>query len=213
MVRQPFVDVSGDWSAYEERLARKQRKELRRVRRRLEDEGEVSVQFERGIEALDEGLAIEGSGWKSSRGTAIASQPQAERFYREVARWAAARDWLVLAFLRLDGRALAFDLCLEAGGAQYVLKGGFDPSYRRFSPGALLTNDSLARAFESDLRSYEFLGADDPYKLAWSDGVRERVRLQAFRRTPAGMVERLAWTHGRRLAKRALAAAGRDGGA
>ncbi|HKP88939.1 MAG TPA: GNAT family N-acetyltransferase, partial [Thermoleophilaceae bacterium] len=40
---------------------------------------------------------------------------------------AAEQGWLRLAFLRLDGRAIAFDMCLEHGGAFYVLKGGFDP--------------------------------------------------------------------------------------
>ena len=38
-------------------------------------------------------------------------------FYRRVAAWAAERDWLRLAFLRLDGRPLAFDLALETAFA------------------------------------------------------------------------------------------------
>jgi CelD/BcsL family acetyltransferase involved in cellulose biosynthesis len=213
IARQPYVHLDGDWDAYEQGMQRKQRKELRRVRRRLEEEGEVGVELTRPDgepgALLGEGLAIEGSGWKDERGTAIASEPAVERFYRSVAAWAAGRGELVLAFLRLDGRALAFDLCLESEGALYVLKGGFDPAYRRFAPGALLTYESLAVAFERGLGSYEFLGTDDAYKLAWSHGTRERVRLQVFPRTPAGALERLAWTHGRSAARWALARAGR----
>jgi CelD/BcsL family acetyltransferase involved in cellulose biosynthesis len=206
VARQPYVDVTGGWNAYDERLPRKHRKELRRLRRRLGEEGEVEVEFTAGGERLgallDEGFAIEGSGWKEENGTAIASEPHVERFYREVAHWADVRGWLVLAFLRLDGRAIAFDLGLEVEGAAYALKGGFAPEFRRFAPGNLLTYEALMHAFASEhLSSYEFLGDADDYKLAWSDTVRERVRVQAFRRTPTGLAEMLAWTHGRRAAK------------
>src|SRR5437764_115386 len=156
IARQPFVDVSGDWAAYEARLERKQRKELGRVRRRLENEGELRFEFvsddERLDALLDEGFAVEGSGWKSAGGTAIASDPAVERFYRRVAHWASGDGMLVLAFVRLDTRAIAFDMTIESADSAYVLKGGFDPEYRRFAPGSLLTYESLVRAFSSPLR-------------------------------------------------------------
>jgi CelD/BcsL family acetyltransferase involved in cellulose biosynthesis len=214
IARQPYIDTSGDPDEYEATLPRKQRKELARLRRRLEEAGSLEIEFagDRGrlADLLDEGFAIEGSGWKATKGTAISSQPETDTFYRRVAGWAAEHGWLRLAFLRLDGRALAFDLCLEAHGTAYVLKGGFDPEYRRFGPGAVLTHESLKRAFaEPAIRSYEFLGSADDYKLAWTDTARERERFQAFRRTPRGTLGYLAWTAGRSAAKRVLAATGR----
>jgi hypothetical protein len=69
--------------------------------------------------------AIEASGWKGERGAAIISRPETRSFYTEVSRWAARNGWLRLAFLRLDGRALAFQCGLEDGGTHYFLKGGF----------------------------------------------------------------------------------------
>ena len=205
--RQPCVQLSGSFDDYEAGLARKHRKELRRLQRRLEDEGSVTFEFADGRERLDtlldEGFAIEGSGWKTEAGTAINEVPHERRFYTEIARWAASRGWLRLAFLRLDGRPLAFDFCLEAGGAFYALKGGYDIEYRRFGPGSLLTVESLRRAFEAGLESYEFLGADDAYKLQWTSTVRERVRLQIFPRSIAGRVQDAAWRFGRPLVKRA----------
>jgi CelD/BcsL family acetyltransferase involved in cellulose biosynthesis len=210
VARQPYVDTRGMWVEYDASLSRKHRKELRRLRRRLDEHGEVEFEFTAGGERLgallDEGFAIEGSGWKDEAGTSIASEPRIERFYRDVAHWADERGWLMLAFLRLDGRAIAFDLCLEADGVTYALKGGFAPEFRRCAPGCLLTYQSLARSFSTDgLSSYEFLGDADRYKLSWSDAVHERVRVQAFPSTPVGLAGYVAWTHGRRAAKRALA--------
>ena len=203
--REPYVEIGESFDAYTAALPRKHRKELGRMRRRLEDEGTVSLEFADGRDRLDErleeGIAIEGSGWKSERGTAIAQVPGARRFYTEIAHWAAARGWLRLAFLRLDGRPLAFDLCLEAGGVFYALKGGFDVEFRRFGPGGVLTFESLRRAFELGLDSYEFLGTDDPYKLQWTSTVRERVRLQIFSRSIAGRGQDAAWRFGRPLVK------------
>jgi CelD/BcsL family acetyltransferase involved in cellulose biosynthesis len=211
VAEQPYVDTSGgDFDAYQASLPRKHRKEVGRLRRRLEGEGELRFDFDDGGERLDalldEGFAIEGSGWKAEAGSAINSFPEARRFYTDVARWAAARGELRLAFLRLDGRALAFDLCLESAGSTYALKGGYDPDFRKFGPGMVLTHESLKRAFASpDLRSYEFLGVADDYKLLWTPTTWQRVRIQAFSRGPLGLANHAAWRHGRPLTKRALA--------
>lgn len=208
-MRSPYVPLEGDFNAYREALPRKLRKELGRLARRLADEGRVEYGFEDGSDRLDhlleEGFAVEGSGWKSENGTAIVSDDVTRRFYTDVARWAASRGTLVLAFLRLDGRPIAFDLCIEDAGAFYVLKGGFDVEYRRFGPGVLLAAASIERAFSRGLATYELLGSDELYKLAWTDSVRDRLRVQAFSPSVAGRVSHLAWTRGRSIVKRAAA--------
>jgi CelD/BcsL family acetyltransferase involved in cellulose biosynthesis len=206
---QPYVDTSGDRDAYTAALSRKHRKELGRLRRKLEAAGELGFEFADGSERLDElleeGFAIEGSGWKSESGTAINSSYAERRFYTEIARWAARSGWLRLAFLRLDGRAIAFDYCLDSGGSFYALKGGYDTEFRRLGPGVVLTHESIARAFaDPGLRSYEFLGTADEYKLAWTDATHPRMRVQAFSRSPLGLAQLVAWRHGRPLAKRVL---------
>jgi CelD/BcsL family acetyltransferase involved in cellulose biosynthesis len=205
-LRQPYVDLDGSWAEYEASLDRKVRKEGARLRRRLADHGTVEFEYGDGgddlHEKLSEGFAIEGSGWKSERGTAIASCRATESFYRAVAEWAVERGWLKLAFLRVDGRAAAFDLCLEQRGVIYALKGGFDPDLRRFGPGTLLVRETLIHAFERGLTRYEFLGADDPYKLAWTDRTHDRVRIVTHPPTLRENAARL----GERVAGRARAA-------
>lgn len=208
IAQQPWVDTSsGDFDAYLAGLARKHRKEAGRLRRKLESAGELTFDFADGTERLDElleeGFAIEGSGWKTENGTAINSLEDARNFYPALARWAADRGFLRLAFLRLDGRPLAFDYCLDTGGSFYALKGGFDVEFRNLGPGVVLTHESLRRAFESEsLRTYEFLGTSDEYKLQWTSATRERIRFQLFSKSPVGLLQYAAWQHGRSLAKR-----------
>src|SRR4051812_50019434 len=58
-------------------------------------------------------------------------------------------------------------------------------------------------AFGRGLRTYEFLGADEAFKLDWTASLRERIALHAFPRSPAGAVAWTAQSYGRPLAKRA----------
>jgi CelD/BcsL family acetyltransferase involved in cellulose biosynthesis len=206
--RSPFVELTGSFDDYLATLDRHHVKETLRRRRRLEELGTVEFSVEDGSVQLDdllaEGWPVEGSGWKRESGTAIDSRPDTLGFYTEIARWAAERGSLRLAFLRLDGRAVAFELALEENGVYAILKGGFDVELRKYGPGGLITHDELGRAFESGLKRYEFLGTDEAYKTVWTPAVHERLVLQAFARTPSGMLERAAHVHGRPLAKRLL---------
>jgi CelD/BcsL family acetyltransferase involved in cellulose biosynthesis len=204
--RSPHIEITTDWETYEGRLSGSFRSELRRRLRRLEEKGEVVFEIADGskqlAELLDEGFAVEGSGWKDARGTAIASSPATRRFYTDIATQAAASDSLRLAFLRLGGAAVAFQLNLEHRGVWYYLKGGFDPAVARYSPGQLLMRHVIRHAFAAGLTSYEFLGGDERYKLSWTSTSRARILLQAFAPTAAGLADYAVFAHGRPLAKR-----------
>jgi CelD/BcsL family acetyltransferase involved in cellulose biosynthesis len=187
-----FVRLPGDLPS---RLAR----DVERRRRRLEEQGTVSVEVDEGIDRLEEGLSLEGSGWKAAEQTAILSSPATADFYREIAEWAAARGWLRLCFLRVDGRAIAFQFALEQGGAHYFVKGGYDPDYNAFSPGKLLLHATLMRAREQGLARYELLGDVEPWKLEWGRNMRLRLSFDAFSRSLRGFAGYAARAHVRPL--------------
>lgn len=204
----PNIDLGATtWDAYESGLRRKFRSEIRRRRRRLEEEGqlvlEVSDGTERLHELLEQGLRIEASGWKESRGTSINARPAARRFYTDVARWAAQRGWLRLALLRLNGRPLAFDYCLEAHGVHYLVKTGYDPDYRKFAPGMVIRYLMLARAFSEGLATYDFLGVPDAWKLEWTGAYQELLALRLFAPTALGQGSRAMFVGRRSLAEQA----------
>lgn len=211
----PYVDTQGGWDTYLATLDGKMLRELRRRRRKLESQGSLELVVDDGTERLDKlldrGFRVEAAAWKGRAGTAIVSDAKTEGFYREVGRWAALRGSLCLAFLNLDGRPLAFDFAIEDGARHYLLKTGYDPAYRALAPATLLRYEMISRAFELRLRSYEFGGADEPWKLQWTTRVRERFRLQAFAGTPSGLVDWAAWTYGRSMARKVLALARRGG--
>jgi len=208
--RSPRVTIEGSWKVFEQNLRTKFVAELRRRSRNLERQGALSLVVEEGPRALQflaEGFAVEASGWKGRRRSAITSRPSTHLFYRKVAEWAAGRGWLRLAFLRVADEAIAFDFCLEARGVHYLLKTGFKPAYSSFGPGQLLRCRMLKRAFDARLDSYEFLGDLVPWKQEWTNEYRTLVALQVFAPHLVGRMDHLLNKHGRAVAKRGLALA------
>jgi CelD/BcsL family acetyltransferase involved in cellulose biosynthesis len=209
----PYVAIDGTcWDAYEKGLRKNHRGDVRRQRRRLEEKGHLTLDVRDGTEGLDglleEGFRVESSGWKGAGGTSIKAHPATRRFYTEVARWASERGWLRLGFLRLDGRALAFDYCLELDRTHYLVKTGYDPAYERFSPGKVLRYLMLVRAFSEGLAAYELLGGVDPWKQKWTNACRELQSLHIFAPTGLGFLNRTAYVgtqsaskHARSLAR------------
>lgn len=187
-LRSPYVDTSGSWEQYW--AARKRRQEIERGRRRLAEQGDLVSQTSDGTVDLDavlgDGFAIEASGWKGAEGSAVDSRDDTRRFYRDVARWAAERGWLRLCYLKLDGQMIAFGFQFRCHGVDYLVKGGYDENYRRYSPGVLNLIDQMKDAFAAGSRTFEMLGDATEHKMRWADGVRDRSRVIAFPPTVGG---------------------------
>lgn len=120
------------------------RKELRRLRRRLAERGQLEVralQSEKEFDSwLGRFLKLEAKGWKGSNGagTAIALCREESKFFEETWRAAVRRDRLQMIGLFLDGRPIALGANILAGDGGYHFKICYDESVARFSPGVLL---------------------------------------------------------------------------
>jgi Acetyltransferase (GNAT) domain len=185
MQKVPYVALDETtWGAYESELRGQLRSSLRRCRRRLEEKGRLSLEIFDGKkwleELLEEGFRVEGSGWKHAAGTSIYSNPATRVFYTKLAQWAAERGWLRLAFLRLSGVTMAFDYCLEYNRTHYMLKIGYDPAYAKFSPGSVLRQLMIARAFSEGIATYELLGGFEAWKRDWANAYHELQVLHIF---------------------------------
>jgi CelD/BcsL family acetyltransferase involved in cellulose biosynthesis len=205
MQRSPTLPLHGDWEAYLAGRSAKRSKEIARQRSRLNQRGDLTFEVETGIDRLEEGLQVEGSGWKVAQGTAILSQPHTARLYRQVAAWAARRGMLRLFFLRLDGRPIAFEYAILDNRVLYDLKGGYDPEFRSHAPGLLIAREMLEWSFRQGLSRFELLGRVETQKLHWTKEVRDLQRVRAFAPTPGGRIEQFVVERVRPLARRVKA--------
>ena len=186
-MNSPYVPLSGTWEQMQKTWDSKFRANLRRRRKRLEEKGKVTVERVTGGDVLpkvlDEGMRLEASGWKGRGGTAMAQDAATRGFYTELARNAAHEGELSLWFLRLDGRAVAFQFGLEDAkhGRFLLLKPGYDEGLRECSPGQLLMEEVLRDCVTRGLREFDFLGLDMPWKRDWAERVRAHTWLFIFR--------------------------------
>jgi len=206
--RSPYLSFP---SSYDELLMGKSplfRANLRRRRRQLERLGTLSVQRVTNdsmlVERLEEGFALEQSGWKGEGGTAIAQDRQTRAFYTELAFGAARHGYLSLFFLRLDGRPIAFHYGLAHHGIYYVPKLAYDESLTGCSPGLVLLDEAIKDGIARGLRGYDFLGAEAEWKNKWSSRVQPNHWLFIFRDTGFGHALRKAKFDWVPVAKRAF---------
>lgn len=209
MQRAPYIAIDGAFDDYAATRDTRWQRQLESRRRKLTRAGELNLEIHDGAEGareldrvLTELFRVEALGWKSEAGTAIVSRPDTHSFYAALARWAAAAGLLRIALMTLDGRTVAADLALEDERSHYFLKTGFDPELRTLAPGLILRRDMVARAFETGLQTYEFLGSADRYKLDWTDTVHEIDEVRLFPRSAGGLAAR-GVRDGARLAHRA----------
>lgn len=183
-LQSPYVPLPSSQEVFQGTLQAKFKANCRRRRKKLEERGKV--RFERldgGLELagkLEEGFALEQSGWKGRSGTAMAQDRSTWGFYTELARDAAYAGRLSLYYLRLDGRPVAFQYGLTHGGRYFLLKPGYDESLKECSPGQLLMDEVLADCISRGLREFDFLGPDMVWKRDWTDKVRRHTWLFIF---------------------------------
>ena len=127
-------------------VSSKRRREIGRNRRRLEELGVVTfTSADRGpslANAVDSFLALEASGWKGARGTALACQPASLEFAR-AAFSADAPGESRVDLLSLNGKPAAASLAILSGGTAFTIKGGYDEAYASYGVGLLLEVEIL----------------------------------------------------------------------
>jgi len=123
-------------------MRKKKRKEFNRLWNRLSELGDVQFTITNGgddiSETIDRFLRLEAKGWKGKRGTALRVRPDEKRYFETICKAAYRDGKFHCTELTLDGEPIAMLASFIAGRGLYTFKIGFDESYGRYSPGALL---------------------------------------------------------------------------
>ena len=180
---------------YAANMRGKKRKELRRQKNRLEDEGELAVMRSDGSVGLsdwvNEFLALEQAGWKGREGSALSCNADTQRMFADTLSGAAAQGKLQLLDLRIDGRPLAMLVNFISAPGCFSFKTAFDESFSRYSPGVLLQIENLALLENPDVEWCDSCAAEGHPMIdsIWSD----RRRIGRFSIAIGGAARRIAF--------------------
>ena len=179
--RRAALDATKDGeTTLREALGAKKLKELRRQRHRLEDSGPLIYSVADSVEtvpaALEDFLALEASGWKGKRGTALAQHPGDAAFIRTAGPAMAAQGRFAVVGLKRNDVTLASGLVLRDGAHAYFFKVAMMESEARNSPGVQLTLD-LTRSLCAD-SNVDFADSSTDFVHPMIDHIwRERIEI------------------------------------
>ena len=126
-------------------LGPKKLKELRRLRNRLDEHGEVRFEVARTPQqiasAVEIFLTLEASGWKGQRGTALKQHDGDAGFVRRASTELAELGQCEIVTLRAGDTPVAAAIVLRHQDRAFYFKLGVDERFAKFSPGVQLTLD------------------------------------------------------------------------
>ncbi len=126
-------------------LGGKKLKELRRQRNRLAEQGAVRFDVARTADAvagaIEIFLALEASGWKARRGTALKQDEGDAGFIRRATRGLAETGQCEIVTLHAGDTPVAAAIVLRHQDRAFYFKLGIDERFSKFSPGVQLTLD------------------------------------------------------------------------
>jgi CelD/BcsL family acetyltransferase involved in cellulose biosynthesis len=126
-------------------LSAKKLKELRRQRNRLAEHGDVRFTIARSTDevarAVEVFLALEASGWKGERGTALRQNDGDLGFIRNATRGLAETGQCEIVTMHAGDTPVAAAVVLRHLDRAFYFKLGIDEAFSKFSPGVQLTLD------------------------------------------------------------------------
>jgi len=159
------LDLPSGWEEYLGMLNSKQRHEVRRKLRRLQEAGNVSYRL---LEKRDDILSSMDTFFRmfteSRDDKAVFLTDRIESFFRLLAGTLADAGLLKLGVLELDLTPAAMIIYFDYNNGIYLYNSGYDPQYNSLSAGLLSKVLCIKESIESNREKFDFLKGDEIYK-------------------------------------------------
>jgi CelD/BcsL family acetyltransferase involved in cellulose biosynthesis len=157
--------------------------DTQRCHRRLAEVGPVALAVaddDAALRALLVGLKrMKSRRWRETKAKDWFAVPAFSDFYEAMARIDLPEGRIHGSSLNVSGTAIAAHLGLVYRGRFYLLLCGWEAGgWRRFSTGRLMTETLLRRAFEDDLRVFDFTVGEEAYKDEWANTLLPLLRYE-----------------------------------
>lgn len=157
------LDLPATWDEYLQILTGKQRHELKRKLRRLDEEGELKYRTNTDANRQDVDIFL--NLFRNSRQDKAAFlTPEVESFFRATADTMAEQGLLRLNMLELNSSTVAATMCFDYRDKVYLYNSGYDPNYGWLSVGLISKALCIKESIERGRRRFDFLKGSEEYK-------------------------------------------------
>tara|TARA_Y100001970_G_scaffold288129_1_gene414535 strand:- start:1752 stop:2735 length:984 start_codon:yes stop_codon:yes gene_type:complete len=161
----PLMELPEDWESYFSILNKKDRHELRRKFRRLDDQSEHTIQqfttTEEITSSMDDFFVLMS---KSGHHKAEFLTPVMKVYFEKLCVELSKENWTRLYFMEIDNKKVSACIAFDYNNIRYLYNSGFDPDYQHLSCGLLLNATSLKDSIEHNFEFFDFLRGDESYK-------------------------------------------------
>jgi CelD/BcsL family acetyltransferase involved in cellulose biosynthesis len=157
------TELPANWEDYLASLTGKQRHEVKRKLRRLNDAGEIDYRFER-MSVNDTMNLFLDMFTESRQDKADFLTEQKEEYFRLLAANMSENELLKFGVLRLDNKAVACIMCFDYNDRVYLYNSGYKPEYNYLSVGLVSKVLSIKESIMTGRKHYDFLKGSEPYK-------------------------------------------------
>jgi CelD/BcsL family acetyltransferase involved in cellulose biosynthesis len=159
------MDLPQSFEAYLESLSTKQRHEVRRKMRRLNEEGNITYRFIDKGEELTQALETFFKMFTESREDKAAFlTEQMKSYFNLLVDKLTEINLLKLGVLELDSKPIAEIICFDYSDCIYLYNSGYDPQYVGLSAGLLSKVYTIKDSIEKGKKKFDFLKGAEPYK-------------------------------------------------
>jgi CelD/BcsL family acetyltransferase involved in cellulose biosynthesis len=193
----PYLRLPGTYDDLRKSLKKSLRQNLSRKLNMAEREGVVFQRLTGGAVQADhfrEAQDVERRSWKGQRGIGIFMDEAHVSLHVGLLENNPPFD-VDLLFLRIGGKAIAFQYGFLLGDRYYAYNTSYDEAFQRLSPGMLAINSLLLELIPAGIEVFDFLVGEDAYKRDWTSDARGLEGFTVFQNSLAGQlafgVERL----------------------
>jgi len=176
----PFVNIPNEWETYLSNLDKKQRHEIRRKLRRLQEDTDShwfiitdKTKIETETRSFMNMMALD-----PVKETFLT--PSMREHMLNTCRQAMDNNWLHLSFLEINNEKAAAYLCFQYEKCLWVYNSAWNPKFAQYSPGWVLLAYIIQWGMENGIQKVDFMRGNESYKYKFggTDRYVMRVKLQ-----------------------------------
>ena len=159
------IPLPRTWESYLQMLEGKQRHEIRRKLRRLNEAGEIRFRVIKRPDEISGNMETFFSMFKASRpDKSEFLTDQMVSFFRLLAQRMAQQGFLRMFFLDIDRVPAAGVMCFDYKDTLFLYNNGYNPLFSNLSPGFLSKVYSIRNSIEQGKLRYDLLKGEEGYK-------------------------------------------------
>ena len=159
------LDLPPTWGDYLLMLTGKQRHEVRRKLRRLEEAGSIRYRIVEDVHGVRQEIETFFELFKLSReDKEVFMTDEMASFFRSVTEAMASEKMVKLYFLDVDEKPAASVICFDYNSRAYLYNNGFDVNFNKLSVGLLCKVFSIKDSIDNGKQKYDFLKGSETYK-------------------------------------------------